>query len=137
MKHLSGAVLPAVLIAAVLLLNHLPLGHPLEVYVATFIVASVLYLWLARVTLTTEVLRGQLWMLIAASILLRASFLPVSPVGSDDVYRYIWDGRVEAHGINPYRYAPEAPELQALHSEALPAKVNYPSMKTVYFPIAQ
>src|SRR5262249_43348952 len=34
-----------------------------------------------------------------------------TPVHSDDVYRYAWDGRVMRAGINPYRYPPAAPEL--------------------------
>jgi len=34
-----------------------------------------------------------------------------SPVSlSNDIYRYVWDGRVQLAGINPYRYAPEDDE---------------------------
>lgn len=33
---------------------------------------------------------------------------------SDDLYRYIWDGRVQAAGIDPYAYVPAAPELAGL-----------------------
>src|SRR4051812_27006862 len=29
-----------------------------------------------------------------------------APPVSSDIYRYIWDGRVQAAGINPYRYVP-------------------------------
>ncbi|HKI54947.1 MAG TPA: hypothetical protein VJ987_12545 [Anaerolineales bacterium] len=32
------------------------------------------------------------------------------PTLSDDMYRYVWDGRVQAQGISPYRYPPNAPE---------------------------
>jgi len=37
--------------------------------------------------------------------------LTAPPHTSDDVYRYIWDGRVQAAGIDPYAYVPAAPEL--------------------------
>ena len=33
------------------------------------------------------------------------------PQLSDDLYRYAWDGRVQATGVDPYRYTPVAPAL--------------------------
>ncbi len=30
---------------------------------------------------------------------------------SDDLYRYVWDGRVQAAGIDPYAYVPAAAQL--------------------------
>ena len=38
---------------------------------------------------------------------------------SDDVFRYIWDGRVQAAGFDPYEYVPAAPELARLRDPAL------------------
>jgi hypothetical protein len=35
----------------------------------------------------------------------------------DDLYRYVWDGRVQAAGLNPYSYAPADPELAALRDD--------------------
>ncbi len=40
-------------------------------------------------------------------------------------------------GVNPYVYAPDAPELDSLHSHLLPAAVNHREMKTLYFPASQ
>ena len=34
-----------------------------------------------------------------------------APALSDDVYRYVWDGRVQLHGIHPFRHAPDDPAL--------------------------
>ena len=36
------------------------------------------------------------------------------PTTTDDYYRYVWDGTVQAHGIDPYRYAPLDPALKPL-----------------------
>jgi len=58
------------------------------------------------------------------------------PVLSDDIYRYVWDGRVLTHGIDPYRFAPDAPELAHLR-DALWRKVNNPELPTIYPPLAQ
>jgi hypothetical protein len=35
------------------------------------------------------------------------------------VYRYVWDGRVQAAGVNPYRYAPDAEELRELRDDRI------------------
>jgi hypothetical protein len=42
-----------------------------------------------------------------------------APGSSDDVYRYIWDSRVQAAGIDPYAYPPAATELAHLRDPAL------------------
>jgi len=47
----------------------------------------------------------------------RGTFGP--PRSSDDLYRYLWDGRVQAAGIDPYRYVPAAPELVEPRDEFL------------------
>lgn len=46
------------------------------------------------------------WIVIIVAALLRLGLLAQSPTRSDDIHRYIWDGRVQAAGINPYRYIP-------------------------------
>jgi hypothetical protein len=38
---------------------------------------------------------------------------------SDDLYRYVWDGHVQAAGIDPYSYVPAAPQLDGLRSTFL------------------
>lgn len=59
------------------------------------------------------------------------------PEMSDDIYRYIWDGKLQCVGVNPYAFAPDDPGLIAYHSETLPLLVNFPHIKTIYPPVAQ
>jgi hypothetical protein len=40
------------------------------------------------------------------SVLFRVALLWSQPIQELDLYRYLWDGRVLAAGINPYRYSP-------------------------------
>ena len=47
-------------------------------------------------------------------LLFRALMLPTPVYLSSDLYRYLWDGRVQLAGGSPYRYAPAAPELARL-----------------------
>jgi len=49
----------------------------------------------------------------------------------------MWDGKVQAEGINPYMFAPNDSSLNHLHTNLLPQKMNYVDMKTIYFPLSQ
>ncbi len=77
-----------------------------------------------------------LW-IFGFAILFRLTLVFHSPVGSDDIYRYVWDGKVAAHGINPFRHAPTDSTLMFLRTDALPSLINHPTMRTIYPPLAQ
>ncbi|HSQ74222.1 MAG TPA: hypothetical protein VLT13_01615 [Bacteroidota bacterium] len=111
--------------------------RPVELYTIAFLGSSAIYLVFAFWLKKTMISRLSLRTLLTAGILVRIVLVPLTPVGSDDIYRYIWDGKVQSAGINPYQYAPDAPELAGLHTAELPALVNHSSMKTVYFPLTQ
>lgn len=62
----------------------------------------------------------------------------VAPPASEDVYRYVWDGRVQAAGINPYRYLPVDPAVQNLRDEKIYPMINRANYApTIYPPMAQ
>jgi alpha-1,6-mannosyltransferase len=129
----------AVLLAAVLLSLRLLPFTPIIKYAAIFISSSLLYWFVCWQALRAErggeaATRG-LVLLLALFVLVRMNFLGMDPLGSDDVYRYVWDGRVQTAGINPYRYAPNDETLSNLHTDRLPSLVNHPDMKTIYFPV--
>jgi hypothetical protein len=56
---------------------------------------------------------------------------------SDDVYRYVWDGKVNANGINPYRYAPPDSALASLQDSTIYPHINHRRLPTIYPPLAQ
>ncbi len=67
-----------------------------------------------------------------------AAFEPSStPPLSTDVHRYAWDARVQAVGINPYRYAPRDHALAELRDEVVWPRINLPIWHTVYPPGAE
>jgi hypothetical protein len=77
-------------------------------------------------------------MVLAVAVLLRALPLTVPPFLSSDIYRYVWDGRVQAAGINPYRYVPADPALAALRDTAVYPHINRAEYaRTIYPPAAQ
>jgi hypothetical protein len=79
---------------------------------------------------------GPLWTLLGLALLFRLTLLSGPPNLSDDVYRYVWDGRVQLAGINPYRHAPEAPEVAHLR-DGLYHGINHKDVSTIYPPLAQ
>jgi hypothetical protein len=66
----------------------------------------------------------------------RAMLLPATPTLSDDIYRYMWDGRVQEAGIDPYSLSPDDPELAFLRNEAW-TRVNFPHLRTIYPPLTE
>lgn len=54
---------------------------------------------------------------LGGALLVQGAGLSAEPSTSDDSYRYLWDGKVQLSGIDPYRYAPNAPELERLRAE--------------------
>ena len=102
---------------------------------AAFIIFGIA-LWKVR-TSTVAASRSFVVMVIAFAAVFRLTLVPHVPVASDDIYRYVWDGRVAFSGVNPFQYAPDDPRLEGLHTAELPAKVNFPHMRTIYPPLAQ
>jgi hypothetical protein len=79
-----------------------------------------------------------LWivLLVAAGLRLPLIFAPAFL--STDVYRYVWDGRVQAAGFNPYRYMPADPVLASLRDGLVYPKINRADYApTIYAPAAQ
>jgi hypothetical protein len=68
---------------------------------------------------------------------MRLAVLRVEPALSDDIWRYLWDGRVLAHGMNPYAHAPADTALTALRDALVHPHVNHPELRTIYPPLAE
>jgi hypothetical protein len=101
-------------------------------------------------------------LILLGGIGIQIAAVSAPPQGSDDLYRYIWDGRVQAAGIDPYAYVPAAAQLGSLRDEFLwhPGTdhclsaafvrahasanlvpgctlINRPSVPTIYPPVAE
>jgi alpha-1,6-mannosyltransferase len=101
-------------------------------------VQSAVYLLAAWIVVRARSSNSNLLIVIAFAIVFRLSILFAPPYLSDDIYRYVWDGRVQAAGINPYRYIPAAPELAHLRDETIYPKINRKDWAhTIYPPVAQ
>jgi len=135
--HPSGIYFLVALLVVMLLMVRLAPITPIITYAAVFISSSMLYLFLCRESLKRAGSTKHLVFSVLLLILIRISFVGMQPLGSDDAYRYVWDGRVEAAGINPYRFAPDDTALVSLRTQNLPSRVNHPDLKTLYFPLSE
>jgi alpha-1,6-mannosyltransferase len=106
-------------------------------YIALTITAGLLTAMATRVAERAPFDRT-LWLIFSVAILLRAFVLLFDPLLSSDVYRYIWDGRVQAAGINPYRYFPADAALAHLRDATIFPHINrVDTAATIYPPVAQ
>ncbi|MEV4561859.1 glycosyltransferase 87 family protein [Kitasatospora sp. NPDC049285] len=94
-------------------------------------------------------------LVLAGGVLVAAVGLLAPPRTSDDAYRYVWDGRVQAAGTSPYAHTPADPALAWLRDGGLfPSgrctgwderrtadggctRINRPAVHTVYPPVAE
>ncbi|RMD88685.1 MAG: hypothetical protein D6813_11730, partial [Calditrichaeota bacterium] len=74
---------------------------------------------------------------IVFGLLFRVTLLFMQPSLSNDIYRYMWDGKVAAHNINPYLYPPNAPELSDLRDAKIFPQINHKEIPTIYPPVSQ
>jgi alpha-1,6-mannosyltransferase len=81
--------------------------------------------------------RVALTMIVAIGLVARAILLPTSPTLSTDAYRYVWDARVAAAGIDPYAYPPAALELIGFRDSRIYPQLNHLTWHSVYPPPAQ
>lgn len=65
----------------------------------------------------TKASRATLILLIFAAVVFRATLWTMEPTLSDDLQRYRWEGKVQAHGWNPYAIAPNDPRLLSLRDK--------------------
>ena len=107
-------------------------------FVGLLALAGIVYLGACALVLRHTPPRFMLWVVLGVALAMRLPVLLAPPFLSSDVYRYVWDGRVQAAGINPYRYIPADPALARLRDTAIYPHINRRTYaRTVYPPMAQ
>jgi alpha-1,6-mannosyltransferase len=115
--------------------NFSRMGH--LAFMVPLAVAGIAYLLAIREFLTTPTFpkRGIIVGLVLAAIW-HVAFL-LTPAGpDDDIHRYVWDGRVQRLGYNPYIVVPSDPAVAALHTPET-RNLNHPDLASPYPPGAQ
>jgi len=116
----------------------LPSGHAAHIFVAIAALAAVVYFVAVAMVLRRPMPRSTLWLVLGVSLAMRALVLPAPPFLSSDMYRYVWDGKVQNSGISPYRYIPDNPALAKLRDTAIYPHIGRAEYaRTIYPPTAQ
>ncbi len=107
-------------------------------FITIALVQSAIFVVAALIVIRARPSRTTLLIVIVFGVVFRLSILFFPPYLSDDIYRYIWDGRVQAAGVNPYRYVPAAPELAHLRDDTIYPRINRREhARTIYPPLAE
>jgi len=101
-------------------------------------------------------------LILLGGIAIQLAAVSAPPKQSNDLYRYVWDGKVQAAGVDPYQYVPTATQLTGLRNDFLfypkaeycvtPSytsnhqaagltpgctRINRPTVPTIYPPVAE
>src|SRR5208337_192073 len=107
-------------------------------FVAILGVSAAVYLLAVALVLRRPSARTGIRVVLLLAAAMRLPLIVSTPFLSTDIFRYVWDGRVQAAGINPYRYIPDEPELAALRDKAVFPHINRAEWApTIYPPAAQ
>ena len=104
------------------------------IFVAELAIYALAAVWIIR---RKPAMRWALALIFLVAFGARLVLIPQTPTVSDDIYRYVWDGRIQAAGINPYRYAPNDPAVASFRDRAIYPGINRKPVPTIYPPIAQ
>jgi len=107
--------LGAIILVALVFCSKARFGTPW--FLAGLAVAGIAYLLTVRELFRTRAYpRRVLLVCLALAAVWRAPFLITPPGADDDIHRYLWDGRVQRLGFNPYSLIPADPALAGLHT---------------------
>jgi len=76
-------------------------------------------------------------LIIVFAALFRLALLQQTPWLSNDIYRYLWDAQLVAHGVNPYAFPPAADELAEFRDTTIYPKMDHKNVHSVYPPLLQ
>ncbi len=130
-------VLSLLLLSAVAIVAYVPEQSDFKLIIGPYALAFAACIFIYRAVSGS---RG-LSFFLGLAVLLRLAMLPAFPNLSDDIYRFIWDGRLLLNGINPFNRLPvdymQLAERPPGLTEELFAQLNSPEYFTIYPPVAQ
>jgi len=100
-------------------------------------VAGVAYLFAIRELFSSSALPRHVVVIgLILAALWQLQFLVTRPGSDDDIHRYLWDGRLQRLGYNPYIVVPADPAFRQLHT-AETITLNHPDLPSLYPPGAE
>jgi alpha-1,6-mannosyltransferase len=128
-----GAILVALTVTGLLF----QLENRLDHFLIVAALQSAVYAIAVGTTWNGGSSRRMVLAIVAVAITMRIAVAPAPPYLSSDIYRYVWDGHIEAAGFNPYRYAPTDTRLDALRDQRIYPEIASKDAPTIYPPFAE
>lgn len=128
-----GAVLVALTMAGLLFQRE----DSLDRFLGVAALQSAVYAVAVWLCWTSSSSRGVVLAIVGIAIVMRLPTALAPPYLSSDVYRYVWDGQVQAAGFNPYVHAPADPALEALRDHEVFPQIASKYAPTIYPPVAE
>ena len=163
--RVSAVIVALVIICGLEFLVIHPAADPLPVPLQPLPLVTVAWVLFAAAAwlLRGIPLRWAVALIIIGAVAIQIVAVSGPPQSSTDLYRYMWDGRVQAHGYDPYAYVPTAPQLAhirnpflfnhqaqfcvgaGIHEPGYPGltlapgctRINRPTVPTIYPPVAE
>ncbi|MGB4520426.1 MAG: hypothetical protein WBI28_00620 [Candidatus Omnitrophota bacterium] len=106
-------------------------------FILIYVILFLLYITTIIIIQRQETLKPAfLYIVIIFAVFFRVCLLASTPKLSNDIYRYLWDGKVSSSGINPYSFPPDSPNLKYLQDENF-KKIGHYEAFTCYPPLSQ
>ena len=106
-------------------------------FISAFILYSMALLRLRKNQYAMPKSNATLLIILCFAVCFRLCMLVSIPSLSDDIYRYLWEGKLVAAGINPFVHAPSDPALEHLHDQAIYPHMNHKEYPAIYPPLNQ
>ena len=101
-------------------------------FMASLTVAAIAYLLAIRELFTTPGLSRRVVVVgLVLAAVWHVEFLRLPPGTDDDIHRYVWDGRLQRLGYNPFLVVPSDPAFAALHTSET-RTLNNPDLPSPY-----
>jgi alpha-1,6-mannosyltransferase len=101
-------------------------------FMGSLTLAGIAYLLAIRELFTTPRLSRRVVVIgLVLAAVWHVEFLRLPPGADDDIHRYVWDGRLQRLGYNPYIVVPSDPAAKVLHTPET-SNLNNPDLPSPY-----
>jgi alpha-1,6-mannosyltransferase len=112
--------------------------YEIAAYVVTGLIHGALYLAAVIWVLRCSSRHGDIWLILGVGILLRGIAMTAPQHLTTDGLRYVWDGRIQWAGFNPYLLVPADERLAFLRDALIYPGINQKDTAvTIYPPVAE
>jgi hypothetical protein len=153
--RVAGILAALALLTAMILVLARPSLNPANIRPLPFVIVAWVAFLAAAWLLRKVALRAAVVLILLGGIGVQVAAMSAPPQQSTDLYRYIWDGKVQAAGIDPYDYSPASTHLTGLRNDFLwhpgaeycvtssswfvagCTRINRPTVHTIYPPVGE